>query len=89
MIIVRVELHSAVDGSVRELARMYITNVGGTHTLRDYKVQTLRGRSKEQLDQAARERSYTHQGEVVKHRSLALHVWHLVGKALKRIGYVT
>ena len=35
MIIVRVELHSARTGEVTELARMHISNIGGTNTLRD------------------------------------------------------
>ena len=89
MIIVRVELLSAIDGSVKELARMHISNVGGTNTLRDYKVQTLRGRSKKQLDVSWRRQQYTREGEVKKHLSLSMHVWHLVGKALKNIGYIT
>ncbi|WP_225899695.1 hypothetical protein [Croceicoccus gelatinilyticus] len=30
----------------------------------------------------------TREGRVMGHRRIALHVWHLVGKALASIGYV-
>ena len=83
MIIVRVELHSAVDGRVTELARMHISNAGGTETLGDYDVATLRGRSADALDRRVVQR----RGRVLRHQRLALHVWHLVGKALGAIGY--
>lgn len=83
MIVVRVELHSAIDGSVRELARMHISNAGGTNTLGDYDVQTLRGRSTAELDKRIVQR----RGRVLRHQRLSLHVWHLVGKALSAIGY--
>jgi hypothetical protein len=83
MIVVRVELHSAVDGSVRELARLHISNAGGTETLGDYDVQTLRGRSTADLDR----RMVQRRGRVCRHQRLALHVWHLVAKALGAMGY--
>lgn len=83
MIIVRVELHSAITGEVSELARMIIANAGGTNTLGDYTVTTLRGRSTQQLDQRVPQRT----GKVLQHQRLALHVWHLVAKALKSVGY--
>lgn len=83
MIVVRVELHSAVDGSVRELARMHIANTGGTGTLGDYDVRTLHGRSTADLDRRVTNR----QGKVARHARLSLHVWHLVAKALQSVGY--
>lgn len=87
MIVVRVELLSAITGKTTELARMHIANNGGDAKLGDYLVNTLRGRSKEDLDAAWRNKSYTRQGQVLKHRRLDLHVWHLVGKALQNLGY--
>ncbi len=83
MIIVSVHLLSAVTGKVTELARAHICNIGGTGTVRDYEIRTLRGRSARALDAGAVQR----QGKVLGHRSLDLHIWHLVGKALQRIGY--
>lgn len=83
MIVVRVELHSAITRQVTELARAHICNIGGSGTVRDYEIRTLRGRSTRALDAGAVQRH----GKVLGHRSLDLHIWHLVGKALQRIGY--
>lgn len=84
MIVVKVELHSAITGKVSELARMHISNVGGTKDRGDYSVQTLRGRSKEDLDK----RIVNRKGGVTNYPRLAIHVWHLIGRALKSVGYV-
>lgn len=85
MIVVKVELWSAITGDVTELARMEICNDGKSLNPRvsDYTVRTLRGRSKEALDK----RVTQHIGGVVGHRRLDLHVWHLVAKALASVGY--
>lgn len=83
MIVVRVELHSAINGRVTELARAYIGNIGGTKTRGDYAVRTLRGRSRAQLDKAITQRS----GKITDHARLNEHVWHLVSKALTAMGY--
>ncbi len=87
MIVVRVELVSAIDGETTELARMMIDNVGGTAKVGDYRCRTYRGRSVEQLTKAMLANSVTREGKVYGHRRLDLHVWHLVGKALQAMGY--
>ena len=87
MIVVRVELVSAIDGQTTELARMMIDNVGGTHKVGNYRCRTYRGRSAEQLTKAMLANSVTREGKVEGHRRLDLHVWHLVGKALQAMGY--
>lgn len=87
MIIVRVELWSAVTGRVTELARMNIANVGGSDTKRNYKAVTYRGRSKDALDRAMRVAGITRKGEVFGHQSKALHVWYLVSRALRAMEY--
>ncbi len=87
MIIVRVELHSAIDGQKTELARMMIDNVGGTPTIGNYRCRTYRGRSAEDLDRAMFTDSVTREGSVEGHRRLDLHVWHLVSKALQAMRY--
>lgn len=83
MIIVRVELHSAVTGQVTELARAHISNIGGTDAAGDYECITLRGRSKATLDRHVPQR----RGKVLGHPRLREHVWNLVAKALTGMGY--
>lgn len=87
MIVVKVELWSAVDGSRQELARMMINNVGGTSHIRDYECRTYRGRSERSLHHAMLNDTVIRRGKVNKHPALAQHVWNLVAKALKNMGY--
>lgn len=86
MIVVKVELHSARSGEVTELARMNICNAGmsdSTPAVCDYKAETLRGRSAEDLNKQVKQRTAV----VYGHRRVALHVWVLVCKALIAMGY--
>ena len=83
MIVVRVELHSAITGQVSELARAHICNMGAAGSLRDYGAFTLRGRSRAALDRNQVQR----RGRVDRHPSEAVHIWHLVAKALAAMGY--
>lgn len=83
MIIVSVQLLSAIDGSVQEIARMEICNEGGTTNLGDYGCRTLRGRSTQQFGQRTTQRS----GKVLRHPRLREHVWNLVQKSLASMGY--
>jgi len=83
MIVVRVELHSAVSGRVTELARAHICNVGGSTESRDYATRTLRGRNAATLDRNVVQRH----GKVTGHPALREHVWNLVAKALAGMGY--
>lgn len=89
MIVVRVELWSAVTGQVSELARMTIDNVGvsANQQLGDYRVRILRGRSAEALDKAMLAGTVQREGQVLRHPRLREHVWNLVGKALSGMGY--
>lgn len=92
MIVVRVELWSAIDGSQTELARMVIDNTGGTAERGNYRVRTLRGRSREALNQAllsvvSRGGAPQREGQVLGHARLREHVWNLVAKALVATGY--
>jgi hypothetical protein len=92
VIVIRVELWSAVDGQKTELARMVIDNIGGTNHLGDYRCRTLRGRSKEALDRAtlqlARDGTGAQrEGRVLGHPRLREHIWNLVAKALSGVGY--
>ena len=87
MIIVRVELMSAITGQTRELARMHICNEGGTNARCDYGAYVLRGRDKEALDRSWRAGTYTETAKVTGHARLQEHVWNLVSKALVAAGY--
>lgn len=85
MIIVRVELHSAITGRVTELARMGISNDGTSeiNTKGHYNVETYRGRNAVTLAKRVTQRA----GRVEGHLRHALHVWCLVAKSLKAMGY--
>lgn len=73
MIIVKVELHSAIDKTVRELAQMRICNTGtGTEEYGDYSVELLKRGTNEVY----------RKGFVTGHKRLKLSVWILVVKAL-------
>src|SRR5690606_29787898 len=92
MIIVRVELWSAISGEKTELARMVVDNVGGNRTKGNYRCRTLRGRSADQLDRSqatvnVNAGSVTRGAIVRDHLREKLHVWHLVAKALSAMGY--
>lgn len=87
MIIVRVELWSAITGQTTELARMQIDNIGGTLDRGNYHVATMRGRDADTLTRSMMNKSYTHEGEVMNHPRRAKHVWVLVLKALTALGY--
>ena len=86
MIVIRVELDSAIHPSRDiELARMEIANEG-THpkkTHGNYIARTLRGRGKVGLDQRRTQRHT----EVKDFPREAEHVWNLVARALKQMGY--
>lgn len=87
MIIVSVQLLSAVNGEVTELARMTIDNIGGSVQRGDYRARTLRGRSTEALHKAMIDGTVQREVKVLSHQRLRLHVWNLVAKALTGMGY--
>jgi hypothetical protein len=83
MIVIRVELHSAITRKVTEIARMHISNIGGSRQTGHYHAKTYRGRSSEQLSHGAVQR----QGSIRNYPRLSLHVWHLVARALVAMNY--
>lgn len=88
MIVVKVELHSAITGKVTEIARAVIHNVGGTNTHGDYKCFTLRGRDAEALEKNMRNCGHhVRDGAVSAYPRLALHVWNLVARSLASMRY--
>lgn len=100
MIVVKVELWSAITGQHTELARMTICNTGESEdpNIGDYSCATMRGRTKAGLELAmwsflrspilkAAERATTRRGRVTGHRRKAEHVWNLVAKCLAAMEY--
>lgn len=94
VIVVKVELHSAIDGRVTELARSVIHNIGnGTNpNIGDYQAFACRGRDADTLDKSMMailrgEAKPVHEGQVLHHPRLAQHVLNLVAKALTAMGY--
>jgi hypothetical protein len=87
MIVVRVELWSAVTGARTELARMRISNDGRASVedrrLGTYLGETLKGRTASALDRG----EVTRRGRVEGYPREALHVWHLVARMLAAMGY--
>lgn len=87
MIVVRVELWSAIDGRKVELARMHICNDGlatqANPRLGDYTGETFIGRSADTLSK----RRVAKRGKVHGWRRHDLHVWNLVAAMLEAMGY--
>lgn len=85
MIIVKVELWSAVTGRVQEIARMEICNEGTHMNPRrgNYIIRTLRGRDAEALGRRTTQKETT----IENWPRLALHVWNLVAVSLRNMGY--
>lgn len=79
MILIKVELHSAITGKVTEIGRMQIYNDGtGTSKSRNYGVRLMRRGTKDVVQRT---------GEVKGHASLSLSIWKLVAKALLAVGF--
>ena len=84
MIIVRVELHSAITGIVTEIARFDIWNTtNGSRTKGDYECSSFRGRTRDALTSRIVQR----RGKIENHPRLSQHVLCLVHKALTSMGY--
>ena len=76
MIVVKVELHSAITGKIAEIGRTYIYNKGGTRARGDYAVNVCRKGSRNFYNAARR-------GEVLDYPRLSYNVWRLVSRALR------
>ena len=77
MLVVRVELHSAITRKITEIAQMCISNVGGTTARGNYEARTfIKGSS-----EVARA------GQVYDYPRQSKHVWNLVARALHSMSY--
>lgn len=85
MIVVKIELHSAITHKVTEIGRMYIANVGGTRDRGDYKVAVCRRGSKSPPaglgDFTGRQAART--GKVENYPRLSYNVWRLISRAVR------
>lgn len=96
MIVVRVELHSAVGNDVTDLGTVVIDNQGGTNTRGDYRARAYRkGAFKRFVGYwtpspawaLTRKAKPTRTGEVTNHPRKAEPIWSLVRKSLETMGY--
>jgi hypothetical protein len=83
MLVVRVELHSAITGEVTEIAKMRIANTGtGTPARGNYVGSTIKkGRDMRLVGSIMR------MGEVFDYPRKSKHVWNLVARMLKAMEY--
>lgn len=81
MIVVKIELHSAVTKKVTLLGSMIIDNIGGTRERGDYRVRVASKATCANLSLVAANPLRT--GEVKDYPRLAYNVWRLVFRALK------
>lgn len=91
MLVIRVELHSAVTGKISEIARMIIANDGtGTGTKGNYWGRTAKGviDGDTMIPPAIMHECRKMDDGVVKdYPRVSKHVWHLVARMLKAMGY--
>lgn len=81
MIVIKVELHSAITGQITEIARTVIWNTGGTRTRGNYGVGVFK-KSKIAKSPFPHPENFMRVGEVFDYPRLSYNVWRLVIKAL-------
>jgi len=83
MLVIRVELWSAINGKKTELARMHLWNDGTepSEKLGNYEGRALR---KPKFDPT---HTPVRAGKVKGYPRQSLHVWHLVARMLQSMGY--
>lgn len=96
MIVVKVELHSAITGEVTNLATAIIDNIGGTKQRGNYRARAYRKGTWERYARyihprqgwaMVRDARPQRTGHVDNHPRLSAPVWSLVRKALESMGY--
>lgn len=90
MLVIKVELHSAITGKVSELARMVIANKGsGTRKRGDYKAVALRKRPNGEVPTTvlAKDSDIFRQTDIEDYPRESKHVWCLVARALNQMGF--
>jgi hypothetical protein len=94
VLVVKIELHSAITGQVKTIGEMVIANDGGgSRTKGDYDGWVMRQtRSMSSLYDRFRDvmqgkKKATRTGRVEDYPRLSITVWHLVARMLKDMGY--
>ena len=91
MLVVKVELHSAIDGRIETLGEMVIANDGtGTNTKGNYDSYVIRKGAKlyETMRRIYRgDANPVRKGKVEGYSRISRPVWDLVALALKNMGY--
>lgn len=85
MIVVKIELHSAITGQIEEIGRMYIANdgTGGMAARGNYDVRVMRqGATEEYESWASVTERAQRRARVENYPRLSLSVWELVRRAL-------
>lgn len=87
MLVVKIELHSAITGNVKTLYEAVIANVGGGHERGNYRALFLnKGVSHERLkgmEMGEAERITLRRGEVNDYPRQSYNAWRLVSRALR------
>ena len=83
MIVIKVELHSATTGQIKEFSRVIIDNIGGTKTKGNYRCRSYRKGS----PLYPTDKNIIRHTEVFNHPRLSKPVLILVRKALVALGY--
>ena len=89
MIVVRVELHSAITNKVTEIGRMVIVNDGtGDHHTGNYYGKAIMGKSDHNFSREEIVRApITRVGKVTGYKRQSLHVFNLVARMLASMRY--
>ena len=88
MIVVPIQLYSAVTGKVTTLGTLVLDNIGGTKDRCDYRVRVYRkGAEANGAASMVRTAKPTREARVLSHRRLAEPVGNLIAKAMKEVGY--
>jgi hypothetical protein len=88
MLIVRIELHSAKTGKITEIARAEIVNDGaGSASHGNYRAKTVKGAGPRMSLGDIRAAKALREAGVTDYPRQHLHVWNLVARLLKAMGY--
>lgn len=81
MLVVRIELHSAITGKITEIGTMLIDNIGGSHERGDYRVRV--GKKTHAGDIVKVWKKPARTGIVTNYPRLSYNVWRLISRALR------
>lgn len=80
MIVVKIELHSAITGKVSTIGKMVIDNIGGTKQRGNYRVRVGNKNDADNLRAVMQRPQRT--GEVTDYPRLSYNVWRLIARSL-------